>query len=261
MPLVGAEKLLAQARLNVKVISGPGTPTSLVSSEAPGLGALVNVGSMVDLSTTAGTGVAGINKLTLVNNTQRSVAVWSFDTATGQYTQQNGSSELAESAQTEMTLDSGHVYLVYALDPSQCGGQNDPNDSQCWIWEGGFVGSSAGSGTCSMGSPQCWDCRLAARPGSEAALRRLIAGILVGQPNYAEMTPDLAAVTRQQLPKLEALVQGFGAVQSVQFQGVGQAGWDSYEVKQQHGSTLWRLSLDSSGIIDGALVTLAPWLS
>jgi hypothetical protein len=155
MPLVGAEKLLGQAKLNVKVISGPGTPTSLVSSEAPGLGALVNVGSAVNLSTTAGTGVAGINTLTLVNNTQRSVDVWSFDTATGQYTQQTGSSELAQSAQTQMTLDSGHVYLVYALDPSQCGGQNDPNDSQCWIWEGGFVGSSSGSGSCSMGSPQC----------------------------------------------------------------------------------------------------------
>jgi bla regulator protein blaR1 len=97
-----------------------------------------------------------------------------------------------------------------------------------------------------------------AAPGSEAALRRTIAGILSGQPNYAEMTPELAAVTRQQLPKLEALVQGFGAVQSVEFRGVGQAGWDSYEVKQDGGSTVWRISLDSSGIIDGALVTLAP---
>jgi hypothetical protein len=97
-----------------------------------------------------------------------------------------------------------------------------------------------------------------ATPGSEAALRRTIDGILAGEPNYSEMTPELAAVTRQQLPKLEALVQGFGPVQSIAFRGVGQAGWDSYEVKQQGGSTLWRISLDSNGTIDGALVTLTP---
>jgi hypothetical protein len=97
-----------------------------------------------------------------------------------------------------------------------------------------------------------------ATPGSEAALRRTVAGILAGEPNYSEMTPELAAATRQQLPKLEALVQGFGPVQSIAFRGVGQAGWDSYEVKQQGGSTVWRISLDSNGTSDGALVTLTP---
>jgi hypothetical protein len=83
-----------------------------------------------------------------------------------------------------------------------------------------------------------------ATPGSEAALRRLIAAIESGKPNYDEMTPALADVTRQQLPKLQAVVSGFGG--------------DLYDVKQERGSLQWRIALDSSGKIAGALVTAAP---
>jgi bla regulator protein BlaR1 len=36
-------------------------------------------------------------------------------------------------------------------------------------------------------------------PGSEAALRRLFAGLLEGKPNYDDMGPGLAALTRRQL--------------------------------------------------------------
>jgi bla regulator protein blaR1 len=97
-----------------------------------------------------------------------------------------------------------------------------------------------------------------ATPGSEAALRRLIAAIESGKPNYDEMTPALADVTRQQLPKLQAVVSGFGAVQSIEFRGVGNQGWDLYDVKQERGSLQWRIALDSSGKIAGALVTAAP---
>jgi bla regulator protein blaR1 len=94
--------------------------------------------------------------------------------------------------------------------------------------------------------------------GSEAALRRLIAGIGAGKPNYDEMTPELADVTRQQLPKLQVAVSGFGAVQSIEFRGVGNQGWDVYEVKQEHGSMQWRIALASDGKIAGALVSAGP---
>ena len=97
-----------------------------------------------------------------------------------------------------------------------------------------------------------------ATPGSEAALRRLIAAIESGKPNYDEMTPELADVTRQQLPKLQAAVSGFGAVQSIEFRGVGNQGWDLYDVKQERGSLQWRIALNSSGKIAGALVTAGP---
>ena len=97
-----------------------------------------------------------------------------------------------------------------------------------------------------------------ATPGSEAALRRLIAGISTGKPNYAEMSPALADATRQQLPRLEAALSHLGAVQSVEFRGVGNQGWDMYEVKQEQGSTQWRIALGADGIITGALVTAGP---
>jgi hypothetical protein len=97
-----------------------------------------------------------------------------------------------------------------------------------------------------------------ATPGSEVALRRLIAGISTGKPNFAEMSPALADATRQQLPQLEAAMAHLGPVQSVEFRGVGNQGWDMYDVKQQHGSSQWRIALGADGIITGALVTAGP---
>jgi bla regulator protein blaR1 len=97
-----------------------------------------------------------------------------------------------------------------------------------------------------------------ATPGSEAALRRLIEGISTGKPNYSEMSPALANVTRQQLPQLQAGMAQLGAVQSVKFSGVGSQGWDIYDVRQEHGSSQWRIALGADGIIMGALVTSGP---
>jgi bla regulator protein BlaR1 len=97
-----------------------------------------------------------------------------------------------------------------------------------------------------------------ATPGSEAALRRLIEGISTGKPNFAEMSQALADATRQQLPQLSALMTHLGTVQSVEFRGVGNQGWDMYDVRQEHGSSQWRIALGADGIITGALVTAGP---
>jgi hypothetical protein len=40
--------------------------------------------------------------------------------------------------------------------------------------------------------------------GTEAALRRLIDGLISGEPNYDEMNPRVAAATRDQLKDLHA---------------------------------------------------------
>jgi bla regulator protein BlaR1 len=97
-----------------------------------------------------------------------------------------------------------------------------------------------------------------ATPGSEAALRRLMEGIRTGNPNFAELSPALANATRQQLPQLEASMAHLGAVQAVEFRGVGNQGWDIYDVKQEHGSSQWRIALGPDGIIMGAFVTAGP---
>ena len=68
-------------------------------------------------------------------------------------------------------------------------------------------------------------------PQSEAALRRLIAGLASGTPSYDEMVPALAQLTRQYLPTLHDSVLRFGPVQTIAFKRVLPTGMDIYEVK------------------------------
>jgi hypothetical protein len=88
-------------------------------------------------------------------------------------------------------------------------------------------------------------------PGAEAALRRYIEELRLGQPKYELMNPAVADVTRRQLPRLKSTISELGAVQSVLFKGVGQAGWDIYEVKFEHGSMEWRIILGADRKIGG----------
>jgi hypothetical protein len=84
-------------------------------------------------------------------------------------------------------------------------------------------------------------------PGTEAALRRNIEGLQRGEPDYEMMSPQLADLTRQQLPQLKATVAQLGALQSVTFTGVGPAGDDIYQVKFEHGTTEWLIMLGPDG--------------
>lgn len=84
-------------------------------------------------------------------------------------------------------------------------------------------------------------------PGTEAALRRNIEGLQRGEPDYEMMSPQLADITRQQLPELKATMAQLGALQSVTFTGVGPAGADIYQVKFEHGTTEWRIMLGPDG--------------
>lgn len=93
-----------------------------------------------------------------------------------------------------------------------------------------------------------------AAPGSDAALRRLIDGVARDEPNYGEMTPALAYVTRMQLPQLRAMSATLGVVRSITFRGVGSHGWDVYDVDREHGRERYRIMLGSDGIIWGASV-------
>ena len=84
-------------------------------------------------------------------------------------------------------------------------------------------------------------------PGTEAALRRNIEGLQRGEPDYEMMSPQLADITRQQLPQLKATMAQLGTLQSVTFTGVGPAGADIYQVKFEHGTTEWRIMLGADG--------------
>jgi Glyoxalase superfamily protein/Domain of unknown function (DUF3471) len=97
-----------------------------------------------------------------------------------------------------------------------------------------------------------------ASPGTEAALRRLIDGIISGQPNYDEMGAALAEATRRQLPNLQPGLAELRAVESVRFLGVGAQGEDVYTVRHENGASHWRIALDAKGMIVTAWVTPGP---
>jgi bla regulator protein blaR1 len=96
--------------------------------------------------------------------------------------------------------------------------------------------------------------RQLAAPGSEQALRVLIAGLQSGSPDYSMMSPQLAGGTRTMLKSFQGAMQPFGSIQSIEFQGVNKAGWDQYHVKHAHGTADWQISLDDKRVVVGALV-------
>lgn len=97
-----------------------------------------------------------------------------------------------------------------------------------------------------------------ATPGTEDALRRDIAGLQAGNPIYSEMSPELQEATREQLPDLKEGLNRLGAIKNIRFVGVGNQGWDIYQVTHDSGSSTWRIHLADNGIIDGLLVQAGP---
>jgi beta-lactamase regulating signal transducer with metallopeptidase domain len=79
-------------------------------------------------------------------------------------------------------------------------------------------------------------------PGTEAALRRQIEGLMSGTPDYAIMEPTLAAGTRQMLGDLHAKVAKWGAVKTIAFTGVGKDGMDQYLVVSENARSRWEIA-------------------
>jgi hypothetical protein len=90
-------------------------------------------------------------------------------------------------------------------------------------------------------------------PGSEAAVRRLIEGLISGQPDYDAMHPALAYIARQQMSRLHTTAAFLGDVKSLDFQGVGSQGWDVYDVHHERGTSRVRIMLRADGQVTGAL--------
>jgi DNA-binding transcriptional MerR regulator len=89
-------------------------------------------------------------------------------------------------------------------------------------------------------------------PGSEAALRRLVEGIQAGNPPYEDMSSQLVQLVRMQLPLLQPVAKYLGAIESIEFRGVGNAGWDQYDVHGEHGTSRWQILLSADGEIASA---------
>lgn len=86
-------------------------------------------------------------------------------------------------------------------------------------------------------------------PRTETALRQLLDQIRRGAPDYDQVSPEIAAVMRKQLPELQSTIQQRGAMQSLAFKGVSRRGSDIYEVKFDNGAMEWRVILETDGKI------------
>src|SRR5688572_9427137 len=97
-----------------------------------------------------------------------------------------------------------------------------------------------------------------ASPGTEAAVRRVLSAIESGRINYEDMEPMLAEVTRSQEQMLLQTGKQLGAVKSVTFKGVGNQGWDAYDVQYANGALTYRIVLASNGKIAGMMAMAVP---
>ena len=97
-----------------------------------------------------------------------------------------------------------------------------------------------------------------ASAGSEAALRHYLDRAAASNIDYDQLEPMLADAVRQQATQIKALNDQLGAVQSIRFVGVGNAGWDVYDVKFAKGSLQYRIVLADNGKIAGLMGMSVP---
>jgi beta-lactamase regulating signal transducer with metallopeptidase domain len=91
--------------------------------------------------------------------------------------------------------------------------------------------------------------RMAPQPGSEQTLLSYIDGLGRGAPDYARMTPDIAAMTERNLSLERAILAQLGPVRSISFRGVTFSGNYIYTVYFANGSAEWRIGLLRDGRI------------
>jgi hypothetical protein len=91
--------------------------------------------------------------------------------------------------------------------------------------------------------------RSAPQAGSEEALRQYIEAMARGEPDYARMTPEVAAAARQQLQLNQAILAKLGALRAMSFRGVTPLDNDIYMTYFAGGSAEWRIGLLPDGKI------------
>jgi CubicO group peptidase (beta-lactamase class C family) len=88
-----------------------------------------------------------------------------------------------------------------------------------------------------------------AAPGSDAAIRKLFAGLASGKPDYEILAPPMAELTRQNLPGLESFIASLGGLKGLTFRKVTETGGDEYDADFESGALRITLALDEAGKI------------
>ena len=84
-------------------------------------------------------------------------------------------------------------------------------------------------------------------PGSEEALRSIVAGYASGSPDYSILAPEPATEVRAALSERQAQFAALGPLQSIRFNGPGPFGGDEYRLQFLHGDVMMALVLGPQG--------------
>jgi len=90
--------------------------------------------------------------------------------------------------------------------------------------------------------------------GTEAALRRLVAGLASGSPDYDRLSPQFAEIVRRDLPRTQPLFSSMGELRSVTFRGRGERGDDVYDLVFANGGVTMSAALDADGRMAGGIL-------
>jgi DNA-binding CsgD family transcriptional regulator len=90
--------------------------------------------------------------------------------------------------------------------------------------------------------------------GTEAALRRLIAGLASGSPDYDKLSPQFAEIVRRDLPRTQPLFSSLGELRSVTYRERGALGDDVYDLVFAKGTVRMSAALDRDGKMTGGIL-------
>ena len=90
--------------------------------------------------------------------------------------------------------------------------------------------------------------------GTEAALRRLVAGLASGSPDYGKLSPRFAEIVRRDLPRTQPLFSAMGELRSVTFRERGDMGDDVYDLVFAKGGVMMSAALDADGRMIGGIL-------
>lgn len=91
-----------------------------------------------------------------------------------------------------------------------------------------------------------------ANEASEETLRTLIAEMQAGEPDYSRMTDTIAAAVREQSAAMRPVIDGFGALVTVDFMG-SQNDIDVFNVTFANAATQWLIGINPEGKISALL--------
>ena len=91
-------------------------------------------------------------------------------------------------------------------------------------------------------------------PGTEAVLRRLVAGLANGSPDYNKLSPQFGEIVRRDLPMTHPMFSAMGELKSVTFRGHGPMGDDVYDLVFAKGGVRMSVALDADGRMTGGML-------